>query len=567
MTRDAGAPPTWPVAGSGDNATAVGLYSAIVTALYRRERTGKGSYVTTSLLAEGVWSASVFIQAALCEAKFFGLHNRKDPANAALNVYRASDGTWFVLIVTPDKLSAVAKAIGRPDLLTDPRFSDPAKLVQNMPQLTAILDEVFGSQPMTYWYDVFNGVHVTFGAVRGPQDVIEDPQLRLNDIVVPLEGAGGKLTTTISSPIQVHGVAKRPAKRAPELGEHNEEVLAAARVQRDRNRRFAGKRRRFESIDCQPYVEKRNPLMTQTRKPSDPNLLADKAAVGRLFVLDASGNRIQSMNTDGSDRKTVVADCRAPDGIVVDAQAGHIYWTNMGVVSMNDGSIERANLDGKNRKVIIPLGATFTPKQIHLDKENGKLYWCDREGMRVLRSNLDGSHLETLVETGRGDVDRRDLTRWCVGITIDPERQQIYWTQKGPDNAGLGRIFRANIDIPRGECAANRSDIEVLFDRLPEPIDLELDLENRILYWTDRGDPPRGNTVNRASIDARPTPDPQIVLNHLMEGIGIALDVPGNRMFLTDLAGSIYSARLDGSEKRNFLFLQGNLTGIAYAEI
>ena len=89
MTRDAGAAPTWPVAGSGDNATAVGLYAAIVTALYRRERTGKGSYVTTSLLAEGVWSASVSIQAALCEAKFFGLHDRKNPANAALNVYRA----------------------------------------------------------------------------------------------------------------------------------------------------------------------------------------------------------------------------------------------------------------------------------------------------------------------------------------------------------------------------------------------------------------------------------------------------------------------------------------------
>src|SRR5262249_3428248 len=123
MTRDAGAPPTLPVSGSGDNATAVGIYSAIVTALYRRERTGKGSYVTTSLLAEGVWSASVSIQAALAGAKFYGLHDRMHPANAAFNVYRSSDGTWFVLIVTPDKLAAVANAIGRPDLLTDPRFS------------------------------------------------------------------------------------------------------------------------------------------------------------------------------------------------------------------------------------------------------------------------------------------------------------------------------------------------------------------------------------------------------------------------------------------------------------
>src|SRR5690242_10959655 len=98
MTRDAGAPPTWPAAGSGDHATAMGIYGAIVTALYRRERTGKGSYVTTSLLAQGIWSAAVFIQAALNEAKFFGLHDRTHPANAAMNVYRASDGTWFVLL-------------------------------------------------------------------------------------------------------------------------------------------------------------------------------------------------------------------------------------------------------------------------------------------------------------------------------------------------------------------------------------------------------------------------------------------------------------------------------------
>jgi formyl-CoA transferase len=225
MTRDAGAAPTWPVGGSGDNATAVGLYSAIVTALYRRERTGKGAYVTTSLLAEGVWSASVSIQAALAGASFYGLHDRTHPANAALNVYRAADDTWFVLIVSPDKFAAVAQAIGRTDLLTDPRFADPAKLAANRPTLTAILGEVFAAQPMAHWHDALSRVGVTFGAVRGPQEVIEDPQLRANDIVVPLEGAGGKLTSTISSPMQMHGVAKAPARRAPELGEHNDEVL------------------------------------------------------------------------------------------------------------------------------------------------------------------------------------------------------------------------------------------------------------------------------------------------------------------------------------------------------
>jgi formyl-CoA transferase len=125
----------------------------------------------------------------------------------------------------PDKLAVLAKAIGRADLLTDPRFSDPAKLMANMPQLSAILDEVFSAQPMAHWYEVFNGVHVTFGAVRGPQEVVNDPQLRSNDMVVPLEGAGGKLTSTISSPIQVQGVTKVDAKRAPALGEHNEQVL------------------------------------------------------------------------------------------------------------------------------------------------------------------------------------------------------------------------------------------------------------------------------------------------------------------------------------------------------
>jgi len=286
---------------------------------------------------------------------------------------------------------------------------------------------------------------------------------------------------------------------------------------------------------------------------------------GRLFLLELSGDRIHSMNPDGSDRKTIVTGCRFPDGIAVDVAAGHVYWTNMGIPNLDDGSIERADLDGKNRKVIVPQGGTYTPKQLHLDKENGKLYWGDREGMRVMRCNLDGSQVETLVEAGRGDKDRQDQSRWCVGITIDPKLGKIYWTQKGPDDAGLGRIFRANIEIPKGESPANRSDIEVLFDQLPEPIDLELDLKNRVLYWTDRGDPPRGNTVNRAPIDKKAMPE--ILITHLMEGIGIALDVPGNRMFVTDFAGSVYSADLDGKNERNFLYAQGNLTGIAYAEV
>jgi DNA-binding beta-propeller fold protein YncE len=190
--------------------------------------------------------------------------------------------------------------------------------------------------------------------------------------------------------------------------------------------------------------------MTESVATKSKPISSRKVELGRLLVLEVSASRIYSMKPDGSDRKIIVTDCHLPDGIVVDAGARHIYWTNMGSSpGVNDGSIERADIDGKNRKVIVPPGATFTPKQIQLDKKNGKLYWCDREGMRVMRCNLDGSQIETLVETGRGDADRRDQTRWCVGITIDPKRQQIYWSQKGPDNGEQGRIFRAGTKSPR----------------------------------------------------------------------------------------------------------------------
>ena len=308
-------------------------------------------------------------------------------------------------------------------------------------------------------------------------------------------------------------------------------------------------------------------IQSQTSKPIHPS---SAKSVGRLYFLEANAGVIHSANADGSDRKVIVSGARVPDGVVVDVKAGHIYWTNMGNPIKNDGSIESADLDGQNRKKIVPEGGTFTPKQLHLEKKAGKLYWCDREGMRVMRCNLDGSNIETLVDSSKGDVrPGTDETKVCVGITVDPDRGEIYWTQKGPANAGKGRIFRANIDIPKGETAANRTDIETLFDGLPEPIDLELDLKNRFLYWTDRGDAPRGNTVNRAPLDAdfKKHPAPDILFTHLEEGIGIALDFKGNRMFVTDLAGNIFSAKLDGTEKKPLLVAQGNLTGIAYAEV
>ncbi|MEI9930166.1 MAG: hypothetical protein WDM89_06360 [Rhizomicrobium sp.] len=121
----------------------------------------------------------------------------------------------------------------------------------------------------------------------------------------------------------------------------------------------------------------------------------------------------------------------------------------------------------------------------------------------------------------------------------------------------------------RGENPTRRSDIEVYVDGLPEPIDLEIDPTTRMLYWTDRGDPPRGNTVNRIALDRAPDEPhiPEIIMTHLMEGIGLALDLANRRMFITDFGGSVYSANLDGSNPNTLLYAQGNLTGVAYAEI
>jgi hypothetical protein len=288
----------------------------------------------------------------------------------------------------------------------------------------------------------------------------------------------------------------------------------------------------------------------------------------KLFVLEASGGgQLFSINPDGSERTTIVTGCVVPDGVAVDVDAGHIYWTNMGVPPANDGSIERVDLDGRNRTTIVPSGGTHTPKQLHFDSVGRKLYWGDREGMRVMRCELDGSQVETLVQTGHDDEERRDETKWCVGVAVDHAGGHLYWTQKGPSDAGLGTILRAGIDVPAGESAAHRSDIEVVFKDLPEPIDLEIEHTTRTLYWTDRGDPPHGNTVNRAPLDDLGVREPEIVAHHLMEGIGIALDPAHDRMFVTDLGGNVWAAGLDGSGQRPIRAVQGNLTGIAYAEL
>jgi sugar lactone lactonase YvrE len=289
-----------------------------------------------------------------------------------------------------------------------------------------------------------------------------------------------------------------------------------------------------------------------------------------LYFLALRGGVVKA-SAQGTEREVVVASDHAgqgPDGIALDARAGHIYWTTMGKVADNDGSIMRSDLDGKNVKTIVPIGGTYTPKQLKIDTVNQKLYWSDREGMRVMRSNLDGSAIETLVITGNGDSERKDAGRWCVGIAIDAHGGKLYWTQKGGDNAGKGTIKRANLKMPAGATAANRKDIEVLFSNLPEPIDLDIDSDTRLLYWTDRGD----NTISRAPLDppskydSAHRTDREILLRGVGEVIGIALDMRADRLYYTSLGGVVGTVALNGSNARTLLTDQGALTGIAALE-
>ncbi|HEX5008243.1 MAG TPA: hypothetical protein VFV70_14095 [Hyphomonadaceae bacterium] len=285
----------------------------------------------------------------------------------------------------------------------------------------------------------------------------------------------------------------------------------------------------------------------------------------KVFSLDAAGGTPVTLVDDTPKNGSRPAGVN--DGIAVNSRTGQIFWTNMGRAAERDGYIMRCERDGSDVVTIVKKGKTFTPKQLKIDEASGKLYWSDREGMAIQRCNLDGSALETIVSTGSPAGNRGEQRRWCVGIALDPSRGHVYWTQKGGDNAYEGTIRRTNMQMPRGATATNRSDIITLFSRMPEPIDLDLDLATRTMYWTDRGD----NTVSRAPMDPKPGYDPgtrvdrKILVKGLKEAIGVALDLPRQRMAYTSLGGEVGIAKLDGSEARMLATGQGMLTGIAWA--
>ncbi len=294
-----------------------------------------------------------------------------------------------------------------------------------------------------------------------------------------------------------------------------------------------------------------------------------------LLVLHIAKREIQAVSLDGSRVRTVVADVdETPDGIVVDQARGHIYWTNMGTPDPDsgrgafstfftrNGSLERVNLDGSDRRTIVPRGAFTTGKQLTADLDAGLLYWCDREGMQVLRCRLDGSGLETLVVAG---TDAQDARNHCVGIAVDPVNRLVYWTQKGAPDAGQGRIFRSGTEIPVGRTAADRDDIELLWQDLPEPIDLNLDDSGR-LVWTDRGAEPDGNTLNRGQVQPA-VGAYEILARGYQEAIGVAT-ADYTTYYVSELrSGGIRVLNLADGTDRELTQLGPGVTGVALAEL
>ncbi|MGW0639085.1 hypothetical protein [Nocardia salmonicida] len=295
-----------------------------------------------------------------------------------------------------------------------------------------------------------------------------------------------------------------------------------------------------------------------------------------IVALDLKAAAMHAISLAGKQVRTVVDGLdRFPDGVVVDKLRGHIYWTNMGTPDARpergvepgffsrNGSLERVDLDGGNRTTIVPIGAFTTGKQLAADFEAGRLYWCDREGMQVLTCDLRGDDLHALVITGKGEDDADIARNWCVGICLDLDRRLLYWTQKGAAKAGDGRIFRVPLDLPPGADPAARTDIELLWENLPEPIDVELHGVGD-LVWTDRGAAPHGNALYRAQVQPE-VGTPTIISTGYHEAIGVTgFD---SRFYVSDLAGTIRLVDVGAGVDTDLVRIGSPLTGIALADL
>ena len=219
--------PARSIAGMGDHPCAMAFYGAIVTALYKRERTGKGSHVSSNLMANGVWAASVLAQAKLCGAKFGERRPRERALNAVTNHYRCKDDRWIILsLLNEDRQwPALARCLAREDLISDPRFATRADRHARSLELIKIFDEIFATRPLAEWRKLLDGNGLVFGVVGILDDIPTDRQMLDNEVLVPFEN---DTMLTINSPIWVSGASKVPPRKAPGIGEHSDEILRQA---------------------------------------------------------------------------------------------------------------------------------------------------------------------------------------------------------------------------------------------------------------------------------------------------------------------------------------------------
>jgi crotonobetainyl-CoA:carnitine CoA-transferase CaiB-like acyl-CoA transferase len=219
--------PARSIAGMGDHPCAMAFYGAIVTALYKRERTGKGSHVSSNLMANGVWAASVLAQAKLCGAKFGERRPRERALNAVTNHYRCKDDRWIILsLLNEDRQwPTLARCLGREDLIADPRFATRADRHARSLELIKIFDDIFATKPLAEWRKLLDGNGLVFGVVGILDDIPADRQMLDNEVLVPFEN---DTMLTINSPIWVSGASKVPPRKAPGIGEHSDEILRQA---------------------------------------------------------------------------------------------------------------------------------------------------------------------------------------------------------------------------------------------------------------------------------------------------------------------------------------------------
>ncbi len=229
VVRARGVEPGYPMPAMGDYASTMSLFGATMAALYDRERSGKGTRVTSSLMANGVWANGVAMQARLCGAPPFERAVHADMPNALVNMYRCRDDRWFVLALVQEEKDweRFTDAIDRADLASDPRFADRTARRTNVAELIRIFDELFAAHDFAYWRDMLDRHNITFGVISRTEDLPDDEQMRANDVFVAIEDPRSQGLLTVNSPIWIEGQEKVPPSMAPELGQHTDEVLAS----------------------------------------------------------------------------------------------------------------------------------------------------------------------------------------------------------------------------------------------------------------------------------------------------------------------------------------------------